>query len=143
MAGYKEPWVLVTTALNLTATQVVEVFTARFRQEDACRDPKQRLGTEECRAWTQEPILRTFQVPLIALTLLRLLQTRLDQAWGEGHWWLKPEWNRRKCPASILDLRRLFWRPRQEFSKFFVALETLENVPQTPGLRRNGTAMAA
>jgi DDE superfamily endonuclease len=142
-AGYKEPWFLVTTALNLTATQVVEVFTARFRQEDAFRDHKQRLGMEECRAWTKEPILRTFQVQLVALTLLRLLQARVDQAWGAGSWWLKPEWNRRKCHASILDLRRLFWQHREEFSRFLVALEKLENVPQTPGLGRTRTGVAA
>jgi DDE superfamily endonuclease len=143
MVGYKELWFLVTTALNLTAPQVVEVFTARFRQEDAFRDHKQRLGMEECRAWTKEPILRTFQVQLVALTLLRLLQARVDQAWGEGNWWLKPEWNHRKCHASILDLRRLFWRYREEFSKFLVAIEKLENVPQAPGLGRNRTGMAA
>ena len=98
---------------------------------------------EECRAWTKEPILRTFQVQLIALTLLRLRQARVDHAWGEGTWWLKPAWNRRTCHASILDLRRLFWRHRQELSKYFVALTTLGNVPQTPGLSQNGTGMAA
>ena len=43
------------------------------------------------------------------MTLLRLLQTRLEQAWGTGSWWSKPEWNRRKRQASILDLRHLFW----------------------------------
>jgi DDE superfamily endonuclease len=50
MTGYKEPWFLVTSALDLSAAQVVEAFTARFRQEDAIRDHKQRLGMEECRA---------------------------------------------------------------------------------------------
>jgi hypothetical protein len=143
MAGYKEPWFLVTTALNLMATQVVEVFAARFRQEDAFRDHKQRLGMEECRAWTKEPILRTFQVQLVALTLLRLLQARMDQAWGEGNWWLKPDWNRRKCHTSILDLRRLFWCHREEFSKFLIAIEKLENVPETPDLDQSRTGMVA
>ena len=38
---------------------MVELFTARFRQEDAFRDLKQRLGWEECRAWTANPIQRT------------------------------------------------------------------------------------
>ena len=33
---------------------------------------------EECRAWTKEPILRTFQVQMVAMTLLRLIQFRLD-----------------------------------------------------------------
>lgn len=137
MEGYEEPWFLVTTALDLSPAQVVDVCTARFRQEDAFRDHTQRLGMEECRAWTKEPILRTFQVQLVALTLLRLLQARLDQSWGAGHWWLKPAWNPRKRHASILDLRRLFWRYRAEFSQFLVALEELQKLPQ--GLDLSGT----
>jgi hypothetical protein len=98
---------------------------------------------EECRAWTKEPILRTFQVQLIALTLLRVLQARMDQAWGEGSWWLKPAWNRRKRHASMVDLRRLFWRHREEFSTFLLALEKLENIPPTPSLSPNLAGRAA
>jgi hypothetical protein len=130
MEGYKEPWFLVTTALDLTATQVVEVFTARFRQEDTFRDHKQRLGMEECRAWTKEPLLRTFQVQLVALTLLRLLQARLHQAWGPGTWWLKPAWNPNKHHGSIVDLCRLFWRHRTDFSQLLVDIENREKLPQ-------------
>ena len=37
---------------------MLELFCARFRQEDGFRDLKQRLGWEECRAWTKQPILR-------------------------------------------------------------------------------------
>jgi hypothetical protein len=85
---------------------------------------------EECRAWTKEPILRTFQVQLVALTLLRLLQARLNQTWGPDTWWCKPAWNQRKRHASILDLRRLFWRYRTEFSQFLVHLEELEQFTQ-------------
>ncbi len=143
MAGYEDPWFLVTSALDLSAAAVVEVFAARFRQEDAIRDHKPRLGMEECRAWTKEPILRTFQVQLVALTLLRLLQERLDQVWGHGRWWRKPEWNPRKSHASILDLRRLFWRDRGEFAPFLLALEELENLPQTTGRCRNAAGRVA
>ena len=128
--GYDEPWFLVTTARDLSAEQVVEVFAARFRQEDGFRVHKQRLGMEECRAWTKEPVLRTFQVQMVAMTLLRLMQFRLDAAWGEGSYWLKPEWNRRKQHPSILDLRRLFWRHRARFSKLLLRLEEIEKVPQ-------------
>jgi DDE superfamily endonuclease len=143
MAGYEEPWFLVTSALDLSAAQVVEVWAARFRQEDGFRDHKQRLGMEECRAWTKEPILRTFQVQLVTLTLLRLLQGHLDQAWGAGNWWSKPEWNRLKRHASILDLRRLFWQYRPEFSQFLVALEELEKIPQPLPLRKDLSGRAA
>jgi DDE superfamily endonuclease len=143
MEGYAEPWFLVTSALELSAAQVVEAFTARFRQEDAFRDHKQRLGMEECRAWTKEPVLRTFQVPWVALTLLRLLQYRLDHAWSRGSWWLHPEWNPRKRHGSILDLRRLFWRHRPVFSQFLVTLEELEQIPQAPASGENPDSRAA
>jgi hypothetical protein len=143
MAGDVEPWFLVTSAVELSAAQVVEAWTARFRQEDGFRDPKQRLGMEECRAWTKEPILRTFQVQLVTLTLLRLLQARLDQAWGPDTWWGKPQWNPHKRHASILDLRRLFWRYRTEFSPFLVHLEELEKFPQPLPLSRDLSGRAA
>ena len=59
--GYKKRFTLVTSAVELTGLQVVELFCARFRQEDAFRDLKQRLGWEECRAWTRNPSIRTSQ----------------------------------------------------------------------------------
>jgi hypothetical protein len=79
MAGYAEPWCLVTSALDLPAAQVVEAWAARFRQDDGFRDHKPRLSMEECQAWTKEPILRTFQIQLVALTMWRLLQAHLNQ----------------------------------------------------------------
>jgi hypothetical protein len=141
--GYREPWFLVTTALDLSAAQVVEAFAARFRQEDGFRDHKQRLGMEECRAWTKEPVQRTFQVQMVALTLLRLLQFRLDQTWGAGSWWHKPEWHPQKRQASIRDLCRLFWRHRAVFSQLLVSLEDLEKTPQTLSQPRNSVSRAA
>ena len=53
--GYKKRFTLVTSAVELTGLQMVELFAARFRQEDGFRDLKQRLGWEECRAWTAKP----------------------------------------------------------------------------------------
>ncbi len=53
--GYKKRFTLVTSAMELTGLQMVELFAARFRQEDGFRDLKQRLGWEECRAWTSQP----------------------------------------------------------------------------------------
>jgi hypothetical protein len=85
-AGYEEPWFLVASTVERSATPVVEAWTARCRQEDGFRAHKQRLGMEACRAWTKEPMLRTFQVQLIALSVLRLLQARVDDAWGSGSW---------------------------------------------------------
>jgi hypothetical protein len=141
VAGYKEPWFTVTTALDLSAAQVIEAYAARFRQEDAFRDHKQRLGMEECRAWTKEPVLRTFQVQRVALTGLRLLQWRCAQRGGT--WWQPPPWNPRKTQASILDLRRLFWCHRPAFSHFLAALEESEKSPHALPLRDSPLAMAA
>jgi DDE superfamily endonuclease len=141
--GYREPWFLVTTALDLSAAQVVEAFAARFRQEDGFRDHKQRLGMEQCRAWTKEPVLRTFQVQIVALTLLRLLQFRLDQTWGTGSWWLKPAWHAQKRHASIRDLCRLFWRHRAPFSQLLVALEERHKLDRALALQGNAVSRAA
>ena len=63
---------------------------------------------------------------LVAMTLLRLIRLQLDQARGEGQWWLKPGWNRRQRHPSLLDLRRLFWRYRNDFSHFLCELENID-----------------
>jgi hypothetical protein len=141
--GYDQPWYLITTALDLTVEQVIVLFAGRFRQEDAFRDLKQRLGMEECRAWTKEPILRTFQVQWLAMTLLRLLEDRVDAAWGEGSWWVAPEWNRHKNHPSVLDLRRLFWRYRSQVSQCLLRLEEIEKLPRRPVGAEKAAAPAA
>jgi SRSO17 transposase len=121
--GYDEPWFLVTTSASLTASEVVSVFGARFRQEDGFRDHKQRLGMEECRAWTKAPVERTFVVQMVALTLLRLLSRRLDADPEVGRWWRAPDWNRQKSRPSVLDVRRAMWAERTEFSQFLRELD--------------------
>ncbi len=68
--GYKKRFTLVTSAMGLTGLQMVELFAARFRQEDGFRDLKQRLGWEECRAWTKNPIERTSQAQWVTMSLL-------------------------------------------------------------------------
>jgi hypothetical protein len=143
VSGDCKPWFLVTTALDLSAAQVVEACAARFRQEDGFRDHKQRLGMEACRAWTKEPVLRTFQVPMVALTLLRLLQCRLDQTGEMGRWWSRPEWYPQKRHGSIRDLCRLFWRHRGVFSHLLVALEERETSCQAVALRGKPVNRAA
>lgn len=128
--GYDKLWATVTSAADLSASQTLSANGGRFRQEDGFRDHKQRLGMEECRAWTKEPVLRTFQVQMIALTLLRLVQFRLADRWGEG-WCPPPPWNPRKRHVSILDLRRLFWKHRPRFSQLMAPLDDLQKPPQT------------
>lgn len=111
--GYRKRFTLVSSATDLTGLQMVELFCARFRQEDTFRDLKQRLGWEECRAWTRLPIERTTQAVLVTLTALRLLQLALQEQRGED-WWLHPPWNRHKSRPSVLDVERLLWQHRGE-----------------------------
>lgn len=118
--GYRKRFTLLTSATELTGLQVVELFCARFRQEDGFRDLKQRLGWEECRAWTRDPILRTTQALLVTMTALRLLQFRLEAAAGDG-WWLHPPWNPRKVRPSVLDVERLLRQHRGEIQRCLAA----------------------
>jgi hypothetical protein len=114
--GYRQRFTLVSSVTTLTGLQVVELFCARFRQEDAFRDLKQRLGWEECRAWTKNPIVRTTQALFATLTALRLLQWRLEAERGSD-WWLHPPWNPGKERASVLDVERLLRQHRQEIQR--------------------------
>jgi hypothetical protein len=114
--GYRKRFTLVSSAVDLTGLQLVELFAARFRQEDGFRDLKQRLGWEECRAWTKQPILRTTHLQLLAMSLLRLLQFRLEEAEGDS-WWFHPPWNKRKARPSVLDVERLLWQRRPEIQR--------------------------
>jgi len=113
---YRERFCLVTSAIELTGLQVVELFCARFRQEDGFRDLKQRLGWEECRAWTKKPVLRTSWAEMVAMSLLRLLQFALAKR-GEDDWWLRPPWNKKKTRPSILDLERLLRHQREKLGE--------------------------
>jgi hypothetical protein len=114
--GHKKRFTLVTSALGLSGLEMVELFCARFRQEDGFRDLKRRLGWEECRAWTRAPIERTTQVQWITMSLLRLLQFRRD-AEGSTDWWSAPPWNKKKDRPSVLDVERLLRRHRPEIQR--------------------------
>ncbi len=142
VSGYDKLWSTISSAEDLSAAQVLAANAGRFRQEDGFRDHKQRLGMEECRAWTKQPILRTFQVQMLALTLLRLMQFRLHRAYG-ADWSPQPPWNLRKRHVSILDLRRLFWKHRPRFSQLLAALDDLPKPPQTKYACGRATARAA
>ena len=114
--GYKKRFTLVTSAVELTGLQMVELFAARFRQEDGFRDLKQRLGWEECRAWTCNPIERTSQAQWLTMSLLRLLQFRLEAS-GDVDWWFRPPWHKDKDRPSVLDAERLMRRHRAEIQQ--------------------------
>ena len=127
--GYKERFTLVTSAVELTGLQMVELFTARFRQEDGFRDLKQRLGWEECRAWTANPIQRTSQAQWVTMSLLRLLQFRLEAS-GTVGWWFQPPWNKKKDRPSVLDGLRLMRRHRGRIQRFLSKREGNERITE-------------
>ena len=81
--GYGKRFTLVSSAVELTGLQIVELFRARFRQEDAFRDLKQRLGWEECRAWTRLPVWRTRLMLFVVLGALRRLEWALNARCGD------------------------------------------------------------
>ncbi len=95
--------------MELSGLLMVELFAARFRQEDGFRHLKQRRGWEECRAWTRNPIERTSQVQWVTMSLLRLAQFQLE-ARGQGDWWDRPPWYPQKERPSVLDVERLLRR---------------------------------
>src|SRR5262249_17013890 len=109
--GYSKPFTLVCSATDLSGLQIVELFCARFRQEDGFRDLKQRLGWEECRAWTRNPIERTTQMMFVTLTAMRLRRREREKRGDD--WWLHPPWKPSKDRPSVLDVQRLLWRHRQ------------------------------
>jgi hypothetical protein len=123
--GYKKRFLLVSSAVGLSGLQLVELFAARFRQEDGFRDLKQRMGWEEGRAWTKNPIERTTQATFVTMSLLRLLQFRLA-ALGQTDWWTAPPWNPQKVRPSVLDVERLFRQHAGEIRRLVSAWLTEE-----------------
>jgi hypothetical protein len=119
--GYRKRFLLVSSATDLSGLAMVEIYAARFRQEDAFRDLKQRLGWEECRAWTRNPIERTTQTLLTTMSAMRLLQLALQEEEGDD-WWLHPPWNPHKSRPSVLDIERVLRQHRagivQELSEW-------------------------
>jgi DDE superfamily endonuclease len=133
--GYRKRFTLVSSATELTGLQVVELFCARFRQEDGFRDLKQRLGWEECRAWTRLPVWRTTLMLFVVLGALRRLEWALDRRRGDD-WWLHPPWDPHKDRASVRDVERFLRGHRGEIQRHLSAwLEEGENGGGEPARR--------
>jgi len=135
--GYDKRFTLVTSAVDLTGLQAVELFCARFRQEDGFRDLKQRLGWEDGRAWTRDPVERTTHALLTALTALRLLQLELEERKGDG-WWLHPPWNPGKTRPSVLDVERLLRQHRDGIQRRLAGWLDDAETGNEPGGRQAG-----
>ena len=125
--GYEDPWQVVTSDLRLTARQVLELYAARFAQEDAHRDLKQHigLGTEQGRL--KNVVLRSFQLRVAELTLLHLLRKKLNE--GEGQWWPQPQWYPQKERGSVRDVKRVLRGAGQYFSQLDWRVLTSEKSP--------------
>ena len=107
LEGFRHLFTLACSALDLSATAVVEAFAAHYQQENGFRDLKQQLGWEQGRCWTKAPIERTTQVVLLCQSLVRLLQERVEGEAGEA-WWTAPPWYPRKRRASVQDMLGYF-----------------------------------
>lgn len=133
--GYRKRFTLVSSATELTGLRIVELFCARFRQEDGFRDLKQLLGWEECRAWTRLPVWRTTLVLFVVLAAMRRLEWALDERRGDD-WWLHPPWNRHKDRPSVRDVERVLRRHRGEIEQHLSdGLEGSEKGERVPARR--------
>ena len=139
--GYNKPWYLVTSDLHLKAQQVVEFYAARFTQEDAHRDLKQQLGLGAGQGRLKNVVLRTFQLRLLAMTLLRVLGAALDLAHGDA-WWRRPPWYRHKRRGSLRDIKRVLTEATQHFLQLDWQGSTFERPAAVrPGGRTTPTSL--
>ena len=82
LAGAKEPYILVSTDLKLSALQIIEIYGARFSIELTIRDLKQHFGLGAYQCTTTLAILRFVHLACLAFCLWRLaLLEHLDAGW--------------------------------------------------------------
>jgi DDE superfamily endonuclease len=82
LEGAKEPFILVSTALTLSALQIIEIYGARFSIELTIRDLKQHCGLGDYQCTTTLAILRFVHLACVAFCLWRLaLLEHLEAGW--------------------------------------------------------------
>jgi len=82
LAGAKEPLILVSTDLALSALQIIEIYGARFSIELTIRDLKQHFGLGDYQCTTTLAILRFVHLACLAFCLWRLaLLEHLEAGW--------------------------------------------------------------
>jgi hypothetical protein len=82
LAGAKEPYILVSTDLKLSALQIIEIYGARFSIELTIRDLKQHFGLGDSQCTTTLAILRFVHLACLAFCLWRLaLLEHLEAGW--------------------------------------------------------------
>jgi DDE superfamily endonuclease len=82
LEGAKEPIVLVSTDLTLSALQIIEIYGARFSIELTIRDLKQHFGLGDYQCTTTLAILRFVHLACVAFCIWRLtLLAHLEAGW--------------------------------------------------------------
>ena len=82
LEGAKEPLLLVSTDLTLSALQIIEIYGARFSIELTIRDLKQHFGLGDYQCTTTLAILRFVHLACLAFCLWRLaLIDNLNAGW--------------------------------------------------------------
>jgi DDE superfamily endonuclease len=113
LAGAKEPIILVSTDLTLSALQIIEIYGARFSIELTIRDLKQHFGLGDYQCTTTLAILRFVHLACLAFCLWRLA---LIENLNAG--WLQVTTSRVSLPEAPLSFQRVrralrAWATRQ------------------------------
>jgi DDE superfamily endonuclease len=113
LEGAKEPIILVSTDLALSALQIIEIYGARFSIELTIRDLKQHFGLGDSQCTTTLAILRFVHLACVAFCLWRLaLLEHLETGW------LQVTSSRVALPEAPLSFQRVrralrAWATRQ------------------------------
>jgi len=108
--GIKEPVILVSTDLSLTAAQIIEIYAARFSLEIAIRDLKQHFGFEDYQATTTTAIFRRGQLCCTAFCIWKLMLLPENA----------PTWLDDVEPKAIKESTFSFARARRGLRRFVI-----------------------
>lgn len=130
LEGAKEPILLVSTDLALSALQIIEIYGARFSIELTIRDLKQHFGLGDYQCTTTLAILRFVHLACVALCLWRLVLLEHLEAG-----WLQVTSARGALPEAPLSFQRVrralrAWATRQIIFANATAGADLEKIEQ-------------
>jgi hypothetical protein len=69
----REPIILLSTDLGLSATQIIQMYAARFTMEIGIRDLKQYFGLDDYQCYKSQAILRFVHLSCLAFCICRLI----------------------------------------------------------------------
>jgi hypothetical protein len=130
LEGAKEPCILVSTDLTLSALQIIELYGARFSIELTIRDLKQHFGLGDYQCTTTLAILRFVHLACLAFCLWRLaLIDNLKAGWLQV---TSARVSLPEAPLSFQRVRRALraWATRQIIFANATAGADLEKIEQ-------------